>query len=268
MTTKRAVSTERMSSIGLLSEPFGYCDGLNYYRAMANNPINRVDHSGTQAWHLKGLMGDWDVDLRMDIAVPGLPFYVVQAEIVFKPNMLRVTCDNIELIQIARTTRPNSNVVFPEPPNLLKQQERQTSDGWALDRKAGVASPWFQRDNKGNLDHGASAGASGVGYYSVAVMNDSPSWNVEADWYFEVVAASTKTGEIFGSLRWGFNARLDDFRQWTAKFHEPVATDMPSNDFFLAVAKWNEQARGPAEKRNDPNQIPLIFENWGQVITT
>jgi hypothetical protein len=43
---QRTVSTDRLSALGILSEPLGYVDGMSQYEYVGSNPVNRVDPNG------------------------------------------------------------------------------------------------------------------------------------------------------------------------------------------------------------------------------
>jgi hypothetical protein len=60
-------------------------------------------------------------------------------------------------------------------------------------------------------------------------------------------------GVIYSSCAWGFI--VDENCVLTPKQHK--ISDKPSASFGAAVDKWNQQAAGPVEQRNAPNQEAL-----------
>ena len=92
---------------------------------------------------------------------------------------------------------------------------------------------------------------------SFATYHDRPSAQIPStDWSFEtavVAKAGADTGVIYSSVSWGFS--VDENCVLTPKAHK--VSDKPSGAFGAAVDKWNQQAAGPEEQRNAPNQQSL-----------
>ena len=137
-----------------------------------------------------------------------------------------------------------------------ESKARQTDDKWAVDRGTGGASGYagYQTDA---VPGPHTAQWSPDSPDSFATYHDRPSAQIPStDWSFEtavVAKAGADTGVIYSSVSWGFT--VDENCMLTPKAHK--VSDKPSGAFGAAVDKWNQQAAGPEEQRNAPNQQSL-----------
>ena len=90
-----------------------------------------------------------------------------------------------------------------------------------------------------------------------ATYTDRPSAQfASTDWSFETAAVGkggADEGVIYASCAWGFT--VDENCILTPKASK--ISDKPSGSFGAAVDKWNQQAAGPVDQRNAPNQEKL-----------
>jgi hypothetical protein len=76
---------------------------------------------------------------------------------------------------------------------------------------------------------------------------------LDTKWNFESFAISRETGKVYGGVAWGFD--VDGEGKLTS--HTPWFVNGPTPEFKAAVAAYNKQCEGPAEKQTAPPQTPL-----------
>jgi hypothetical protein len=171
----------------------------------------------------------------------------------FAPDADIVRATKIAYVQTVRLvhTGTNDDADWQE-----ESKRRQTPDHWAVDRATGGQSGFggFTSNEQPGQHATEWTPAFPEGF---AVYEDRPSAQVPStDWSFEtavVAKAGPDEGVIYSSCSWGFT--VDENNVLTPKKHK--ITDKPSGAFGAAVDKWNQQAAGPVEHRNAPNQQAL-----------
>ncbi len=228
-----------------------YVDGMNLYQYVRSSPTRYLDPSGTEA--IKGnKYGDWDFTQKNTNAARAGAGYVSEVTITFKPKD-KCACDEIAFVQTTRGTDTTTGKHEEARDNF---KNRMTSDGWTIDRVDRRKYGWYGYDNDDTAS-GITPGKAAPGSLVDAVLFDAPGFS-RVNWRREFEAcAICKKGKdalnVYGCLTWGYEADKDG-KLTSLKVG---VTDGPSKAFTAAVDAWNDQAKGPADKRNHPDQVQL-----------
>jgi hypothetical protein len=179
--------------------------------------------------------------------------YALEMQFSFAPDADIVRASAIAYVQTVRLVHTGTN----DDADWQKESKaRQTDDHTAVDRSTGGQSGYagYTSDAQPGPNATEWNPESPTGFAS---YTDRPSASVPStDWSFETAVVGkggADEGVIYSSCSWGF--LVDENFVLTPK--APKISDKPSGSFGAAVDKWNQQAAGPAEQRNAPNQQAL-----------
>jgi hypothetical protein len=179
--------------------------------------------------------------------------YALEMQFNFAPDADIVRATAIAYVQTVRLVHTGTN----DDADWQKESKaRQTDDHTAVDRSTGGQSGFagYTTDAQPgpNATEWNPAFPSGFATYT-----DRPSAAVPStDWSFETAVVGkggADEGVLYSSCAWGF--MVDENFVLTPK--APKISDKPSGSFGAAVDKWNQQAAGPVDQRNAPNQEKL-----------
>ncbi len=172
-----------------------HADGMNWYRGMANNPINSTDPIGF--WKFIPGMGALMAQLGLGPRASQAQFLLS-----FRPDAAAFkkmgTCDEINFVQIymyhhANTTLEGTASLFSK--DLVHDQ-------WTIDGDG----PYY--DNKDAVDPSVG-GVAGTLKMNDTPGSDNPALFVTAaSWDFETAVVASKgkdKGDVFATITWGFN---------------------------------------------------------------
>ncbi|MDA0161458.1 hypothetical protein OM076_14365 [Solirubrobacter ginsenosidimutans] len=179
--------------------------------------------------------------------------YALEMQFNFAPDADIVRATAIAYVQTVRLVHTGTN----DDADWQKESKaRQTDDHTAVDRSTGGQSGYagYQTDAQPGPNATEWNPSAPDGF---ATYTDRPSASVPStDWSFETAVVGkggADEGVIYSSCAWGF--MVDENFVLTPK--APKISDKPSGTFGAAVDKWNQQAAGPVDQRNAPNQEKL-----------
>jgi hypothetical protein len=179
--------------------------------------------------------------------------YALEMQFSFAPDADIVRASAIAYIQTVRLVHTGTN----DDADWQKESKaRQTDDHTAVDRSTGGQSGYagYTSDAQPGPNATEWNPSAPDGF---ATYTDRPSASVPStDWSFETAVVGkggADEGVVYSSCSWGF--MVDENYVLTPK--APKISDKPSGTFGAAVDKWNQQAAGPAEQRNAPDQQKL-----------
>jgi hypothetical protein len=193
--------------------------------------------------------GDWDFTQTNTNAAGAGGRYDSEAKVVFHPKN-KCDCDEIAYVQNTRTTDTTTGAYYEPRSNF---ENRATKNGWTIDRIDQRKYGWYGYNNDGTPAGNVSPGNTNT---DATLLDDPGDSAVNQRWEFETCAICKKgkdSGTAYGCITWGFTVDKDgNLTSLKSGFGGG-----PSKDFNSAVDSWNNQAKGPADKRNDPGQVPL-----------
>jgi hypothetical protein len=259
--------------------PCGFHAGdTNLRRYVGNNPTNQTDPSGEappETEDIKGNQyGNWKITQVNRSLIEGP--YESFAKITFIPAKGMVNATTIGFVQISQLTTGKGEPIVDK--SIGKGRFRATKDGWILDRMDGKNSGWYGYGNDGKVEVLMGTGIKGDRTITTIVPGSSPDPNKEAvledvpgDYdptnpnkaprvdtvfrfqTFAVARAGKDKGKIYGGISWGF--KVDEFGRLTSLGREFLPK--PGEILAQAVRLWDDQAKGPEDRRNSKNQLPL-----------
>jgi hypothetical protein len=106
-------------------------------------------------------------------------------------------------------------------------------------------TPWY-RDYAPNASQSQDGSKSGKTVKDASLW-DFPSWNANATYSFETVAAAADTGHTYGSLKWGF--KISDVAKGTISDERASAADTESATSAEALKIFNEFYKNPGSSK-------------------
>jgi hypothetical protein len=179
--------------------------------------------------------------------------YALPVDFSFLPDADIVRATAIAFIQTVKLVHTGTN---DDADWQDASKRRQTDDHVAVDRATGGQSGFagYQSNAQAGPHVTEWSPAAPDGF---ATYHDRPSAQIAStDWSFETAAVGkggADEGVIYSSCAWGFT--VDENCILTPKASK--ISDKPSGSFGAAVDKWNQQAAGPVDQRNAPNQEKL-----------
>ena len=179
--------------------------------------------------------------------------YALPVDFSFAPDADIVRATGIAYVQTVKLVHTGTN---DDADWQDASKRRQTDDHWAVDRADGGQSGFagYQTNAQAGPHVTEWSPSAPEGF---ATYHDRPSAQVPStDWSFETAVVGkggADEGVVYSSCAWGFT--VDANCVLTPKAHK--VSDKPSGSFGAAVDKWNQQAAGPAEQRNAPQQEAL-----------
>jgi hypothetical protein len=163
-----------------------------------------------------------------------------------------IRSEKISFIQIMKTLDDGKPYLFEN------EKPRATTEGWALDRLAGMKSPNYAEQNTrsagGNTIFGHRRSKTD---FTAAWMHDGINLPRSKGKTFlsdaKTFALNVTNGKYLGGITWGFDT---DTSGKTKKKTEAVfSMGNPAGEQAKALAKWNEQADlTDTSKKNAPDQ--------------
>jgi uncharacterized protein RhaS with RHS repeats len=247
---------------------------LRYWWALGSAGIPKQaqkEEAPPKTQNVKGNQyGDWKITQENESDVLGP--YESRVTIEFIPNIAKVKSTEIAFIQIVRILDTKTGQSVGENRLGKAAVARMTAEGWHVDRQSNKKYGWYGYGNDGKPEEEKNVGLHGVDVmpvspgsspkpYKTAVLKDFPgdpnkTPAIHKQFEFETYAiakAGKDKGTIYGGLSWGF--RVEALSKMTSLPRSFLK--QPSGQFKAAIALWDKQAKGPANMRNDPNQVPL-----------
>ncbi len=165
-----------------------------------------------------------------------------------------IRSEKISFIQIMKTLDDGKPYLFEN------EKARATTEGWALDRLAGMKSPNYQEENTGSAGGNTIFGKrTSKTDFVAAWMHDGINLPRSKGKTFssdaKTFALNVTNGKYLGGITWGFDT--DTSGKVTKKTAAVFSMGNPTGDQAKALAKWNEQADlsgADASKKNAPDQ--------------
>ena len=251
----------------LQADPLGLAPDTNLYRDEGDNPANATDPTGLTAVPQpevgkeepikgKNQYGDWTFKLTKEgwnIKKAGWWYYAV--DIKFSPDLDKVKATNIAFVQVVREVDVATKKKNLEEDPIRKA--RMTDTFHFVDKLKDNIYGWYGYNNEDEPERGLAFNGPNLKFVE---MMDAPEWDKKGvEFQYETVAivkAGQDAGKVLGSLTWGVSVADDEKGTITSLARE--AHDKPDKSFAAAVAKWNEQAKGPVKDRNAEKQQPIM----------
>ena len=196
--------------------------------------------------------GDWDLTQVNTNGANKNASYASEINLKFSPKANTVNSTEIAFLQNVRTL----DVQNKPDEDRDSFKNRMTDEGFTIDRVEDRKNPFYGYNNDGSNAGNTSPG-SAPNPLKDATLYDKPSWNhPNTKWEFETAAvakAGTDKDKVYGALTWGFDVDKDN----KVTSHQAKHTDKQSGSFDKAVTAWNDQAKGPENKRNHKDQLEI-----------
>jgi hypothetical protein len=202
---------------------------------------------------LSNQYGRWTISQSNTDAASAGGMYESDVDITYNPEKSKVNCDEIAFVQNVRILDKATKKSAEYMPNYVN---RMTGSGWTLDRIDKRKYGWYGYNDNGKPSGTVSPGSS-PSPHRAATLADTPRDNLSnVTWGFETCAIckdGTDLSKVYGCSLWGFDVDANN----KLKSQTPSLVDAPTAEFNESIKQWNIQAKGPAAKRNAPDQVEL-----------
>ena len=200
-----------------------------------------------------GPMGSFNVEQTNNDGANSSSGYNSDIKVGFSPDEKLVNSSEIAFVQNVRVVDADTKESVDPRDNF---QNRKTDDEYTIDRLDNRKYGWYGYNNDGLASATISPGSAPTPKKD-AILTDRPQWSRPNTSFDFETAAIDKSGEqgnkVYGSVTWGFSVDKEN----KLSSHPVEETLTPSSEFNEAVEAWNEQAEGPEDKRNHPDQEKL-----------
>ena len=174
--------------------------------------------------------------------------------VTYSPNKDAQGSQDLNFIQTATATQDGQN-------KTKSTSKRATDEGAELDRVDDFKSGWYGYDNDGNArtdnDNNPIVSSGNARTGKSAYFHDSALGTIfngsSGSMNFELYVIGRDNNKVYDGISWGFMYNSTNLIQ----FNSTGLINGVSPQFNKCREKWNEQATGPMENRNHPEQQSL-----------